>query len=95
VYDAGYDGKRFFIVMRYVEGPDLARIIRAEGPMPEPRAMRLLGQVASALYAVHRGGLVHRDVKPHNVLVWGLVIGTSTQCSPTLGSPRRWMTLAP
>jgi serine/threonine protein kinase len=71
VYDAGYDGERFYIVMRYVEGPDLSQLIREEGPIAEPRAMRLLGQIASALYAVHQAGLVHRDVKPHNVLVWG------------------------
>ena len=40
------------------------------GPLPEPRALRLLGQLASALAAVHERGLVHRDVKPQNVLVW-------------------------
>jgi serine/threonine-protein kinase len=70
VYDAGYDGERFYIVMRYVHGPDLARLLRDGGPMQEERAMRLVGQIASALHAVHRAGLVHRDVKPHNVLVW-------------------------
>jgi serine/threonine protein kinase len=70
VYDAGYDGAHFYIVMRYVDGPDLARLLHDHGPMEERRAMRLVGQISSALYAVHKSGLVHRDVKPHNVLVW-------------------------
>jgi serine/threonine-protein kinase len=69
VYDAGYDEGHFFLVMRYVDGPDLFKISR-EGPLPEARAMRLVGQIASALYDVHQHGLVHRDVKPENVLVW-------------------------
>jgi serine/threonine protein kinase len=69
VYDAGYDEGHFYLVMRYVDGPDLFNISR-EGPLPEARAMRLVGQIASALFDVHQHGLVHRDVKPENVLVW-------------------------
>lgn len=69
VYSAGYEDGFFYLAMRYVRGPDLGRIV-GEGPLPEPRAMRLIGQIASALYDVHEHGLVHRDVKPSNVLVW-------------------------
>jgi serine/threonine protein kinase len=70
VYDAGIEDGEFYIAMRYVAGDDLDRIIKRGGPLSEERAMRLLGQIASALFAVHARGLVHRDVKPANVLIW-------------------------
>jgi serine/threonine-protein kinase len=70
VYAAGYDEGFFFLAMRYVRGPDLWQIVHDHGPISEPRAMRLVGQIASALYDVHEHDLVHRDVKPQNVLVW-------------------------
>jgi len=70
VYSAGYEPPHFYIVMRLVPGPDLSKVLQSDGPLPEDRALRLLGQVASALHAVHTRGLVHRDIKPHNVLVW-------------------------
>jgi serine/threonine protein kinase len=70
VYTAGYEPPHFYIAMRLVRGPDLARILRTDRKLSEDRALRILGQVASALDTVHQQGLVHRDVKPHNVLVW-------------------------
>jgi serine/threonine-protein kinase len=70
VYAAGYEPPHFYIAMRLIRGPDLAKILRSERELPEDRALRILGQVASALHTVHQQGLVHRDVKPHNVLVW-------------------------
>jgi len=71
VYSAGYEDGYFFLALRYVRGPDLWELIQNDGPLSERRAMRLVGQLASALYDVHQHGLVHRDVKPQNVLVWG------------------------
>lgn len=70
VYSAGFERPHFYIAMRLIPGPDLAKVRRESGPLGEDRVMRLLGQIASALYAVHQRGLVHRDIKPANVLVW-------------------------
>jgi streptogramin lyase/predicted Ser/Thr protein kinase len=69
IYEAGEADEVLFIAMRYVEGTDLGRLIEAEGPLPPDRAAAIVSQVASALDAAHRRGLVHRDVKPGNVLV--------------------------
>jgi hypothetical protein len=69
VYDAGEGGGSLFIAMRYVEGTDLARIFGAEGELDPARAIAILRQVAEALDEAHRNGLVHRDVKPANILV--------------------------
>jgi YVTN family beta-propeller protein len=68
IYEAGEAGECFFIAMRYVEGTDLRTLLR-EGPLSPERALELVSQVANALDAAHARGLVHRDVKPSNVLV--------------------------
>jgi serine/threonine-protein kinase len=70
VYSAGIDEGSFFIAMRYVRGADLWHIFREEGPLNQERVLRLTGQIASALYTVHQTGIVHRDIKPQNVLIW-------------------------
>src|SRR5439155_16826361 len=69
IYEAGEHQGVLFIAMRYVEGTDLARLIEAEGPLPPERAGAIVAQVARALDAAHEHGLIHRDVKPGNVLV--------------------------
>src|SRR5437763_900722 len=69
IYAAGEGEGHLFIAMRYVRGTDLDVLIREEGPLSHRRTAAIVRQVASALDAAHREGLVHRDVKPANILV--------------------------
>jgi serine/threonine-protein kinase len=69
IYDADEADGTLFIAMRYVEGSDLKRAIRSEGRLDADRTAAIVGQVAGALDAAHALGLVHRDVKPSNVLL--------------------------
>ena len=69
VYEVGEDAGRLFIAMRFVQGTDLGRVIAAEGRVAPERAVGIVAQLTSALDAAHARGLVHRDVKPANVLI--------------------------
>jgi serine/threonine-protein kinase len=69
VFEAGESDGILYIAMRYVQGRDLRALLDRLGPLPVPQALRITGQVASALDAAHAHGLVHRDVKPGNILV--------------------------
>src|SRR5438552_3709472 len=69
IYDAGEVAGQLYIAMRLVEGTDLKRLLATEGVLGPERALALLEQVGDALDAAHERGLVHRDVKPSNVLV--------------------------
>ncbi|HEX5762145.1 MAG TPA: serine/threonine-protein kinase [Solirubrobacterales bacterium] len=71
IYAAGEEGGVPYIAMRFVSGPDLGKRLASEGRLAPPAAVRIVCQVASGLDAIHAAGLVHRDVKPANVLLSG------------------------
>ncbi len=69
IYDAGDAEGQFFIAMRYIQGFDLKTLIKRDGPLNVGRTLFILEQAASALDAAHERDLVHRDVKPANILI--------------------------
>ena len=69
VYDQGVDGRYPFLVMELVEGGTLRELLTERGPMPPHAVAAVLRPVLGGLAAAHRAGLVHRDVKPENVLI--------------------------
>jgi len=69
IYDAGEANGRLYLAMRYVEGTDLRSTLARDGLLSPERAARICAEVADALEAAHERGLVHRDVKPGNILL--------------------------
>ncbi|WP_196873423.1 serine/threonine-protein kinase [Nocardioides luteus] len=100
VFDLVRDDDKPWLVMEYVEGKTLAHMVRDDGPLSVEDAARLIGQIASALRAAHAAGIVHRDVKPANIVVgradrakltdFGIARGVDSQTTQTgqvTGSP--------
>jgi eukaryotic-like serine/threonine-protein kinase len=69
IYDRGEAGGEYYIAMEYVDGPTLKDEINAHAPLPEQEAITYAQQALSALEFAHRAGVIHRDVKPHNMLI--------------------------
>ncbi|MBC8074794.1 MAG: serine/threonine protein kinase, partial [Chloroflexales bacterium] len=69
IYDVGQDGDTHYIVMEYVDGRDLKSLINREAPLDIDRAVGIAEAVANGLEAAHRLGLIHRDIKPQNIMV--------------------------
>ncbi|MGC1379330.1 MAG: bifunctional serine/threonine-protein kinase/formylglycine-generating enzyme family protein [Anaerolineales bacterium] len=69
VLDMGEAGGRYFIAMRYVDGPSLDKVLAADGPLAWAQALEIASQIGQALDFAHQKGLVHRDVKPQNIII--------------------------
>jgi len=73
IYDWGEENGTYFIVMEYIDGLTLREVIRAEGRLAPERSAAIGADIAAALDFAHRGGVIHRDVKPGNVIISGMV----------------------
>jgi serine/threonine-protein kinase len=71
VYDLGEHAGQLFLAMEYIDGEDLASLLRRVGRLPEEKGVEIARQLCLALAAVHEQGLLHRDLKPHNVMLDG------------------------
>ncbi|MDF2628899.1 MAG: serine/threonine protein kinase [Symbiobacteriaceae bacterium] len=69
IYDVGRDDEQYFIVMELVEGQTLKELINAQGPLPIAEASRIAMEILAALSHAHNNRIVHRDIKPHNILI--------------------------
>jgi serine/threonine-protein kinase len=71
LHDFGQDGNTYYMVMEYIDGQDLKKIIRSLAPIPIERALHISIQMCAGVGYAHRAGLVHADVKPQNILITG------------------------
>jgi serine/threonine-protein kinase len=71
VYDVGESDGRLFLSMEFVDGEDLASLLRRIGRLPDDKAVEIAQQLCSGLAAAHRSGVLHRDLKPSNVMIDG------------------------
>src|SRR5205823_9542939 len=101
-FDANEQDGAHYLVMEFVDGPDLARLIKENGPLPVRRAIRYVIQAAEGLAHAHACGLIHRDIKPSNLLVdsdgtvkildMGLVRFIESQTGPPLSTAPEGLT---
>src|SRR5207244_1425362 len=68
-FDANKVGDRYYLVLEYVDGPNLDQLVRARGPLAVGQACDFIRQAAQGLQCAHVNGMVHRDIKPANILV--------------------------
>jgi serine/threonine protein kinase len=78
-YDANHVGGRYYLVLEYVNGPNLDQLVRKQGPLPVGQACEYVRQIAIGLQYAHEQGMVHRDIKPANVLIQQTGEGKSAQ----------------
>ncbi|MBQ9016178.1 MAG: Stk1 family PASTA domain-containing Ser/Thr kinase [Firmicutes bacterium] len=69
IYDVGKEGNIHYIVMELIEGRALSDVIKEQGPMPYPQVISISKQIAAALSFAHKNHIIHRDVKPHNIMM--------------------------
>ena len=86
--DYGDTGDTPYLVMEFVEGESLGQKLEREGRMSEAEAIRIIAQVAQGLHRAHKQGLIHRDVKPDNILVTPRRHGQAGRPGPGQGDSR-------
>lgn len=69
IFDVGQEGNVHYIVMEYIEGQTLQEIITAEAPLQTDRAVEIAAMICEGIHHAHENGIIHRDIKPHNILI--------------------------
>lgn len=69
IFDVGQDGDTYYIVMEFLQGKTLKAILSEQGPLPVDTVLQIGYQIADALRVAHRHGVIHRDIKPHNIMI--------------------------
>ncbi len=105
IHDYGEIDGQLFIDMRFVEGQDVGSVLNRTGPLPPPREVVIVEQVAYALDAAHRAGVIHRDIKPENILLtegdfaylvdFGIAAATDQRVTKTVAAMGSWNYMAP